>query len=212
MAVKHLLNETGATTLLVSSRSRRSLTPVTAAFVNIVDAQPYHYFLADDLKRKQSQPKIDENNRNVLILHSSGTTGLPKPIQLAHRYLLGYAACHNFDKDEEVAWRNLSTLPLYHGFGLLAPCLSLSVGMACCFPPSNTIPAADSTLRLLKSFQAESLMTVPSILEDIVLLDDEQLRISMKSLSTLRFVAVGGGPIKQEVGEILRRAEQAEIN
>lgn len=203
MAVKHLLDETGATTLLVSSRSRRSLTPVTVALVNIVVAQPYHYFLADDVKRKQSQPKIDENNRDVLILHSSGTTGLPKPIRLAHRYLLGYAACHNFDKDEEVDWRNLSTLPLYHGFGLLAPCLSLSVGMACCFPPSNTIPAADSTLRLLKSFQAESLMTVPSILEDIVLLDDEQLKISMKSLATLRFVAVGGGPIKQQVGEVL---------
>ena len=203
MAVKHLLKETGATTLLVSSRTRRNLTPQTAALVNMVEAQPYHYFLGENMQIKRSQPIIDENNRNVLILHSSGTTGLPKPIRLAHRYLLGYAACHNFEEHEEVNWRNLSTLPLYHGFGLLAPCLSLSVGMTCCFPPSNTIPAAESTLRLLNQFQAQSLMTVPSILEDIVSLDGEQLKIAMRSLVGLRFVAVGGGPIKQQVGEVL---------
>lgn len=139
----------------------------------------------------------------MLILHSSGTTGLPKSIRLAHRYLLGYAACHSFGEGEEADWRNLSTLPLYHGFGLLAPCLSLSIGMTCCLPPSNTIPAAESSLRMLSLFQAQSLMTVPSILEDMISLQDEQLQTAMTSLAELRFVAVGGGPIKQQVGDVL---------
>jgi acyl-coenzyme A synthetase/AMP-(fatty) acid ligase len=51
---------------------------------------------------------IQEDDRNVLILHSSGTTGLPKPIYLAHRYLLGYAACHRFAEDEVVNSPNVS--------------------------------------------------------------------------------------------------------
>jgi acyl-CoA synthetase (AMP-forming)/AMP-acid ligase II/nucleoside-diphosphate-sugar epimerase len=203
VAVNQLLKDTGAATLILSSRTRRSLTPQTAALVTVVDARPYHEFLECETPSRWTKLNIDENDRNVLILHSSGTTGLPKPIRLAHRYLLGYAACHAFENNEDADWRNLSTLPLYHGFGLLAPCLSLSLGMTCCFPPSNTIPAAESSLRLLKLFQAESLMTVPSILEDIVSLEGEQLQTAMTSLGSLRFVAVGGGPIKQQVGEVL---------
>lgn len=203
MAVSHLLRDTGASTLIVSSRTRRGLTPETVTLVTMVDTKPYHHFLELKHPTERRQLIIDEKDRNVLILHSSGTTGLPKPIHLAHRYLLGYASCHAFEESEEADWRNLSTLPLYHGFGLLAPCLSLSIGMTCCFPPSNTIPAAESTLRLLDLFQAQSLMTVPSILEDMVSLEDGQLQAAMMSLATLRFVAVGGGPIKPQVGEVL---------
>lgn len=42
--------------------------------------------------------------------------GLPKPIPLAHRYVLGYAACHLFPQHEDMSARgvNLSTLPLFH--------------------------------------------------------------------------------------------------
>jgi nucleoside-diphosphate-sugar epimerase len=205
MAVYQLLKDTSTATLLVSSRTRRSLSPQTATLVNVVDAQPYHECLEVDNPKSWTKLNVDEKDRNVLILHSSGTTGLPKPIRLAHRYLLGYAACHSFEEGENASWRNLSTLPLYHGFGLLAPCLSLSIGMTCCFPPSNTIPAAESTLRLLKLFQAESLMTVPSILEDIVSLEGEQMQAAMTSLAAMQLVAVGGGPIKQRVGEVLAK-------
>ena len=42
--------------------------------------------------------------------------GLPKAIPLAHRYLLGYAGCHQFppSQDESKLGLNLSTLPLFH--------------------------------------------------------------------------------------------------
>ena len=50
----------------------------------------------------------------ALYLHSSGTTGLPKPIALAHRYPLTYAACHRLKEHEAEGRLNVSTLPLYH--------------------------------------------------------------------------------------------------
>lgn len=84
---------------------------------------------------------IREDDRNVLILHSSGTTGqsaeracgkrgftymfsgLPKAIPLAHRYVLGYAACHEFPVTEDLSLGgyNLSTLPLFHVRAQLPP-------------------------------------------------------------------------------------------
>ncbi|KAK0642649.1 Non-reducing polyketide synthase azaA [Lasiodiplodia hormozganensis] len=46
-------------------------------------------------------------------------------------------------------------------------------------------------------------MTVPSILEDIVNLAPAELASGFALLKPLRFVAVGGGPLKPEVGEAL---------
>lgn len=57
---------------------------------------------------------VNDGDRNVIILHSSGSTGLPKPIYQTHRYLLGYAACHTFPEDADVSQVCASTLPLFH--------------------------------------------------------------------------------------------------
>lgn len=154
--------------------------------------------LESSIGKRRKQTKGDDSRR-TLILHSSGTTGFPKPIFLAKRYLLKYASCHQFTADEVIDWVNLSTLPLYHGFGFLAPCLSLSIGMACCFPPSSIIPAGESTLSLLQTFGCRSLMTVPSIIDDLLALDG-----ATDHLGTLEFLAVGGGAMAPEQGVQLK--------
>ncbi|KAL9620217.1 MAG: hypothetical protein Q9160_005226 [Pyrenula sp. 1 TL-2023] len=143
---------------------------------------------------------VDENDRKAIVLHSSGTTGLPKPIFLTHRYPLGYASCHELPHGEVEGRLNLSTLPLYHGFGFLGPCLALTTGMPVCLPSSSQIPTGSSTISLISSLQPHSLMTVPSILEDVVAARDTA---GFDALRTLDFVAVGGGPLKPAVGKAL---------
>ncbi|KAL1623267.1 putative NRPS-like protein biosynthetic cluster [Neofusicoccum ribis] len=219
-SVRHLLNETGAQSILLSKRTERLIAEDVVGLVEAQVVPPYSLFLESSVDsdpgsrpRHDARVNVDENDLNVLILHSSGTTGLPKPIRLAHRYLLGYAACHSFAKDEPVNWPNLSTLPLYHGFGLLAPCLSLSVGMPCVFPPSTIIPAAHSTTELLSTFGVQSLMTVPSILEDMLALPAAADRNrALSSLRGLRFVAVGGGPLGPDAGAALAAAAVPVLN
>lgn len=115
---------------------------------------------------------VREHDRKILILHSSGTTGLPKPIYLAHRYMLGYATCHEFPTTDDQALRglNLSTLPLFHGFGFLALSLSLSVGKRFCLPPSSLISNASLEISLLRRMDIRFLMSVPSNMENVTLL------------------------------------------
>ncbi|KAF2173929.1 hypothetical protein M409DRAFT_16197 [Zasmidium cellare ATCC 36951] len=153
-------------------------------------------------------------DREVIIMHSSGTTGLPKPIYQPHEYLVGFAAAHGFAEGETPPF-NLSTLPLYHashlrpesralantsqGFGLCAPGIAMSIGMTLCLPVSN-VASGSSVIELLRTTGASSLMTVPSTLEDISLLPDNS---GAKALQKMRFVAFGGGPLKISVGEKL---------
>ncbi|KAK0615281.1 hypothetical protein B0T17DRAFT_602326 [Bombardia bombarda] len=213
-SIQHLLEKANAGTLLVSQRTQGVVPDITQGLVDVKVVEPYHAFLSKgdpdgngnlDPLIYTHLPHVDENDCNAIILHSSGTTGLPKPIFMAHRYLLGYASCHQFPAEQSINWINVSTLPLYHGFGLLAPCLSLSVGMVCCFPPPSVIPAAHSTLDLIRTVGAGSLMSVPSILQDILSLPEHELGPAMRTLQPLQFVAVGGGPLGLEYAASLAK-------
>ncbi|KAJ5170455.1 acylglycerophosphoethanolamine acyltransferase [Penicillium coprophilum] len=209
VATAHLLQETSARALIVSHRTSHAgnqaldLLPTAGPRLPLISAISYKNLITSGeevavpptTSRTGSSRARDEM---MVILHSSGTTGLPKTIRLSQRYPLTYAACHLLAPEECVNRVNLSTLPLYHGFGLLAPCLSLSTGKSCCFPSSAIIPSATSVTELLERSAAASLMTVPIILEEMI--ESSQ---SIEILKPLDFVAVGGGAIKRNVGELL---------
>ena len=230
-ALTHLLSATSTKAVICSTKTERPVVDAirqlskTANAPVLVTALSYQTFIKSHSAgnaiagiQADLQRTVLEDEPGALILHSSGTTGLPKPILLAQRYLLGYAACHRLSPEEAEGRLNVSTLPLYHvcfqfikvakqaktkqGFGLLAPCLSLSVGKPCCFPSSSVIPAADSTVELLKTTGACSLMTVPAVLEQIVSSSGQSYR---DELAGLDFLAIGGGSLKPSVGDALVR-------
>ncbi|KAJ2995082.1 hypothetical protein NUW58_g1377 [Xylaria curta] len=210
-SVLHLLRKTDAKTILVSRRTGSSLSENIHDSARVMKVERYSTFMSytsqigeiEEMPRNESRCN-DNSQQHALILHSSGTTGL---------YILGYAACHQFPADEEIDWINLSTLPLYHGFGLLAPCLSLSIGMTVCFPPPSIIPATRSTLDLIRTFECRSLMTVPSIIDDILCQSNESEKGEASALLTkLEFLAVGGGALKPEQGAILAENDVKLLN
>ncbi|KAF7507856.1 hypothetical protein GJ744_010020 [Endocarpon pusillum] len=221
-AVYHLLAETRATTIITTPRLANTIKtvplPVTSSHSSEVSPvtpmvhiqRPYEHDLRIDPTREFSEGSIcapnyfmSETDRNVLVLHSSGTTRLPKPIYQPHRYLLGFSVCHQRSDHEDIAGLNLSTLPLYHGFGLLAAALSLGVGKPFWLASAHVVPTGPSTVDALRSSGARSLMTVPLILEEISLLPEDQ---GVQALVRLQFVACGGGPLKPSVGNVLAAA------
>ncbi|KAL9583819.1 MAG: hypothetical protein Q9212_002492, partial [Teloschistes hypoglaucus] len=180
-AVRHLVSQTRATTVIASSRTRPAI--------------------EDVLSKEQSQPDRQTNLETAESFEHF--LRLPKAIPLTHRYLLGYATCHEFPPGEDMSQQgvNLSTLPLFHGFGALAPCLALSVGKPVCFPPASTIVNCNLVTSIAKNRDITSLMTVPSILEDFTHMGE--FDVAAQILARLKFVACGGGGLKLPVGMAL---------
>ncbi|KAL4961548.1 uncharacterized protein BDV14DRAFT_192236 [Aspergillus stella-maris] len=219
-AVKHLAQKTRTSGILVSTRLDGTASEALAAWdVDDSECSPpskyypaaYKHFLAEEEPSSTltERPVARENHYtsesdcNVLILHSSGTTGLPKPIYTSHRHYLSFALCHEFKTEEEMLSPTLSTSPLFHGFGLLPPSLSLGVGKPFCLPEAGTIFTGSSTAQLLQSSGAKSLLTVPSILEEVALLPDDK---GIRALQRLHFIAFGGGLPKEIIGARLTAA------
>lgn len=119
-AIRQLLTKTDASRILVSKRTKETaLRALDDSRVNPVLAPSYSSFIGSHTIGQDSQitfASVPTRNDKpgAIILHSSGTTGLPKPIYLTHRYTLGYAACHRLTHAEAFGRVNLSTLPLYH--------------------------------------------------------------------------------------------------
>ena len=89
---------------------------------------------------------------------------------------------------------------------MVAPILSLSIGKTLCLPVSSSVPTGASTIEAIQTSRACSLMTVPSILDDIC--NTKNIR----PLADLQFVGFGGGLLKQSVGEKLAAAGVKLVN
>jgi acyl-coenzyme A synthetase/AMP-(fatty) acid ligase len=136
-AIHHLLVRTATCAIIVSPRLKNtvkealSISSTTESQTAIYTQAALASLLDPQADRQHADGSIckpgyyvRENDRDVLILHSSGTTGLPKPIYQSHKWLLCFATCHEFSGDEEALSLSLSTLPLYHVSLLLKICLA----------------------------------------------------------------------------------------
>lgn len=130
-AIHHLLATRAVTAVIISSRLRRAAEEALLLFPNgeptpsIYVQSPYESFLSPNkdaisVEGTLSAPEhyFSESDCNVLILHSSGATGLPKPMHSSHKHFLSFAVCHDLSIDE-ARGLNLSTLPLFHASTLL---------------------------------------------------------------------------------------------
>ncbi|KAG6856431.1 putative NRPS-like protein biosynthetic cluster [Tephrocybe sp. NHM501043] len=232
IAIAHLLKETSPSCVLIGSHVARSSKEAlsilhsqgSSSVPAFVHALGYEDLLTPDHERQNIiiPPTYTDWRRDdldALVMHSSGTTGLPKPIYHSQTYPLLFAACHRLPEQQNPFGYVVSTLPLYHvsaqfvvnasysspwqGFGLLAPSLSLSIGMPFILPPASAIPTGKTTLQLLESTGARYMFTVPSILEEMSRISGG---LGLEALKDLEIVATGGAPMKESVGAELAAA------
>lgn len=130
VAIAELLEKTSTASVLISSQVSRAANEAiellkTRSEVRmhpiptVVNALSYESFLfPDDALRNTNTPSKYtawlRQDVDALIMHSSGTTGLPKPIPQNQTYPLIYGAAHRLPHQGTPFRFNVSTIPLYH--------------------------------------------------------------------------------------------------
>ena len=126
-AIAKLLKDTKAAAIVVSQCLSRNAEEALASWEDVeTTPRTYAQSSTEGWLNRAHDDRIDldksicaplhhgePGDRNVLILHSSGTTGLPKAIRHSHKFLLMFADCHNLQAPQAEGL-NVSSLPLFH--------------------------------------------------------------------------------------------------
>lgn len=147
-------------------------------------------------------PVGEENDKAAIILHSGGTTGIPKDIQLTNHNFNCFGIQSVFTlRDVSVGDKILAILPIFHGFGL-----GVCVHVAFCFGACSVlIPQfnAKKFVGTLKKYKPTMLFGVPTLYEALIKANGAD----KLDLSFLKYVVSGGDslpkPLENSVNEFL---------
>ncbi|KAJ5701277.1 hypothetical protein N7488_008825 [Penicillium malachiteum] len=130
-------------------------------------------------------------DRTAFIMHSSGSTGLPKPIFQTHR-----ACLENFENGNRS--RSFLTAPLYHTFGFASVFRTITKGGLLYMYDHNLPLASNYLLEALEKLKPETFFGVPYALK---LLAETQDGIDV--LARCENVIVAGASCPDELGDRL---------
>ncbi|KAK7730825.1 putative NRPS-like protein biosynthetic cluster [Botryosphaeria dothidea] len=196
----HLLKSAQCKVVVASSAAQESMERVRKSFGLPLAVVPMldKAFLTDPMSLEQAQstlPPIDDGDLQGFIIHSGGTTGLPKPVPLRSKAWLLQAA--------NIAGRmpkvdTLSTLPLFHSFGLATLLRCLVNGKRLSILNANRPITASIILSSLDITSSQALVTVPYILKFFT-----ETPTGIQRLASLAQVIAAGSAIPDDLGDAL---------
>ncbi|KAF9458834.1 L-aminoadipate-semialdehyde dehydrogenase [Collybia nuda] len=133
-----------------------------------------------------------ESDRPGVILHSSGSTGFPKPVYVSHYGLIANIAINQNHP-------GFSTLPVYHGYGHFAIFRCLYPGRPITlFPPHLPLTSANICAILAASPPVRQCFAVPYVIK---LLGETPEGIN--ALASFDVVGFAGAPLPDDLGDRL---------
>ncbi|KAI1126132.1 putative NRPS-like enzyme [Nemania abortiva] len=149
-------------------------------------------------------------NDPALVLHTTGTTGLPKPITWKVGTFSTYEAwrtvpyVNGFVPTTEVyqeARRVYASMPLFHTSGLNAAITwALLLGVTLVYGAPHVIPNAAYADEMHQYAEVDGSVGAPSLYEELS--RDEE---SLERMSKLKYVIASGAPISDAAGETISR-------
>ncbi|ROV87840.1 hypothetical protein VMCG_10544 [Cytospora schulzeri] len=208
----HLMNQTGSKRLLYAAELAPLLKPLQALVPTASsDAVPSLQVMLDSRPEQFPYTKSFEEARYdpIVVLHSSGSTGLPKPITITHGSVGAHDNDHNlpapagrkkmdttvFMLDGEER-RLYLILPFYHLWSPIEEDHAILNNLTLVLGPSHIAPDATMLKEVVQRQKLRAIMVVPTILEQF--LHDTQ---GIDLLKGLDFVACAGAPLPSSVGD-----------
>lgn len=142
---------------------------------------------------KRSRSQEEQESSTAIIMHSSGSTGFPKPIFLTHKVLKIFM----IRGSEMTAF---IPLPWFHSFGICKYLPTMYMGKTA-FMWNVSLPlTAGGLIAAIKEAKPESVHAVPYILQ--MLSDDPR---GVELLQKCKLVTYGGAACPDELGDRLVR-------
>ncbi|KAJ5727944.1 hypothetical protein N7493_005764 [Penicillium malachiteum] len=151
----------------------------------------------------------------ALILHSSGSTGLPKPIFIRAEAL---ATCEtitsmpappNRINTQDLLYAStlmFSMMPFFHIMGIMTLARAIyHQGPFAILPPGKP-PSADLLMTAIIQTKPSTGAFVPSVLEEICNSSN-----GLETLSTLDFIVYGGAPLSRSCGDKVTRVTHLQV-
>lgn len=135
-----------------------------------------------------------ENGRLAIIIHSSGSTGLPKPIGLSHRAIL----CH---PPVGSGLHNFNALPWYHVYGISTSLQAIWMGKIAHLFNTSLPLTGDNLIAVIEAVRPEAIHSVPYALG---LLAEKPRGIEL--LKECKVVTAAGARTPDELGDRLIKA------
>ena len=132
-------------------------------------------------------PEDDEADTTV-IMFTSGTTSIPKGVQLSHDSFGAFLLANVMPADPDVAETNLLTVPMYHVAGLQAALAAVFGGRTLVVMPQFD---PEEWLRLASERRANRAMLVPTMLKRVM----DHPRFGEYDLSSLDVITYGAAPM-----------------
>lgn len=153
----------------------------------------YDRALSEEQYFTREYKKEEEANRVALIIHSSGSTGLPKPIPLTHKALL----CH---PTQGSGLHNFNALPWYHLYGISTSLQAMWMRKTAYLYNTALPLTADNLIAAVEKVRPDAIHCVPYVLG---LLAEQQQGIEI--LKSRKVVTAAGARTPDELGDRLVR-------
>ncbi|KAF9880148.1 hypothetical protein CkaCkLH20_02102 [Colletotrichum karsti] len=173
----------------------------------------------EELESILSQPEVphipytktlQENEWDpFVVLHTSGSTGLPKPIVTKHGSITMTSALRHLPEwngtvpmgqaMEKMSSRHFSPMPLFHAGGVYGFLGTMILsGKPLALPYGDRPLTPDLCIECIKYSNSDGAGLPPSVLEEMSHRPDH-----VAVLSSLKVVGFGGGPLSQQAGDTL---------
>lgn len=191
-AYVNLLKETSCTKIVVSPIYEAIVQDIQAVYpLKTFGLQEQAQFTQYRTTPFPVKTPPNASQRIAFIVHSSGSTGLPKPIFQTHR-----ACVSNYSGG--IPYRAFLTLPLFHNHGISTLMRALCAGRQIAMYNSS-LPLAGSTLiDAMEATKPESLHCVPYALKLLAESSD-----GIEALRRCKLVLYGGSSCPDELGDRL---------